>query len=55
MRTEKEIFEIRLEEATKKYAMACKEPVLSVKRYNMRYWKKMIEWCDGELAKQGEW
>lgn len=44
----------RYDEAAKAYAQACKLPKGSTKRHNMRYWKKCLTWCDGELAKNGE-
>jgi len=51
MKTEKDIFEHRLESATEQYKVACQKG----NKYNIRSWLKRIKWCDSQLAKLGEW
>lgn len=48
--TLKELFEFRLEEATRNY----QEAIKGRNRYNAREWLKRIKWCDEQLANLGE-
>ena len=49
--TTMEIYQIRLEEATGNYAIACKDR----NAYVMISWLKIIKDCDKVLANVGEW